>query len=565
MARDLLTRGAMRKLAVALALSLLPVACVVQPEDDGFEDSSEDEAVARPREGTPEALAILSLVNERDAASLKSGTGLSTRVINGLVERRLFKTVADVDAVPYVGSASIQRLLTMATREGYLAEQRAKKLDVIFSPQTTDTHTARIAKEIAATRSTIDLAMYSLSDGGVIKALSDAAARGVKIRVIYDGASEDRKLTGSALASSTSGKLERAGMDVRWVNKIMHHKFAILDGARVISGSGNWSSGAATRYDENTLFFSGYPELTKRLQREFETLWTSSRDLTLTTPAAVTPTTPIAESELREDPNTHATFTSPNFTAKGDTFYTNNGDTVSTMLVQAIRDAKTSIHVASGHLRSRPVAEALIEKRKTAPTVDIKVMLDGQEYISRTSHNYQLKELEQCLAAATTEARKQDCIDKGFLFGLQVADAGVAVRYKYYAYRWDVSYAKQMHHKYFVIDGRKLLTGSYNLSDNAEHDTFENVLTFEGAEFASLIDGYEANFAKLWELGRSEGRLDALKTVVASGATIPLVFEPVTLDWSEVTALKSLIRDNCPEADSEAFRTDPVAHQVCSR
>jgi len=559
----------MRKLAVALALSLLPIACVVQEGDeDGVEDSSEEEAIARPREGTPEALAILSLVNERDAASLKSGTGLSTRVINGIVERRLFPTVAAVDAVPYVGAASIQRLLAMATREGYLAEQKTKKLEVIFSPQPIDpslTHTARIVKELAATKKTIDLAMYSLSDSAVMKALADAMARGVKVRVIYDGASEDRKLTGDALASSRSGQLERAGADVRWVNKIMHHKFAILDGGRVISGSGNWSTGAATRYDENTLFFSGYPEITKRMQREFDLLWTYSRDFSLTMPAAVTPVTSISDSELREDPNTHATFTSPNFTAKGDTFTTNRGNTVSTMLVAAIRDAKTSIHVASGHLRSRPVAEALIEKHRTAPSVDIKVMLDGQEYISRTSHNFQLKELEQCLAVATTETRKSDCLDKGFLFGLQVADAGIDVRYKYYAYRWDVSYAKQLHHKFLIIDGRKLLTGSYNLSDNAEHDTFENVLMFEGAEFTALASAYEANFAKLWELGRNEGRLDALKTVVTSGATIPLVFEPLTLDWAEVTSLKSLIRDNCPEVDSEAFRTDPIGHQLCPR
>jgi phosphatidylserine/phosphatidylglycerophosphate/cardiolipin synthase-like enzyme len=394
------------------------------------------------------------------------------------------------------------------------------------------------------------------------------------VRVVYDGASEDRKLTGDALAGSTSGRLEKMGIEVRWVNKIMHHKLAIVDGprdalteaktARVISGSGNWSGGAATRYDENTLFFTGYPEVTLRLQREFDTLWEHSRPIG--TLDAVTPrANAIDDSELPLDPTTHATFTSSNFTPKNDTFYGNGNDTVSTMLVEAIRNAKKSIHVASGHLRSRPVSEALIAKHKASPTIDIQVLLDGQEYISRTSHTYQVKELETCLAAATTESQKRNCVDKGFLFGLQVADAGVAVRYKYYAYRWDVSYAKQMHHKYFVIDGEKLLTGSYNLSDNAEHDTFENVLTFEGIEFKALVASYEANFKKLWELGRNEGRLDALKTVVTTGATIPLVFEPLTIDWSEVTALKALIRENCPDADSEPFRTAPASHQLCER
>lgn len=570
-----------RTMRLALALLLLPLACVsVSDEVDGVDDETESEeaaATARPREATHEALAILALVNDRaqTAATIRAGTSLSTRVTTGIVEGRPYKTIAALDAVPFVGPATLQRLLAMATREGHLADQRAKKLDVIFSPQTLEaSHVARVAKTLGEARSSIDVAMYSLSDAGAIKALGDAASRGVKVRVVYDGASDDRKLTGDALASSTSGRLEKMGIEVRWVNKIMHHKLAIVDGpreslaeaksARVISGSGNWSGGAATRYDENTLFFSGYPEVTLRLQREFDTLWAHSRPIGASD--AVTPrATPITDADLPDDPTTHATFTSNNFTPKGDTFFTNSGDTVSTMLVAAIRDAKKSIHVAAGHLRSRPVAEALAEKRRNAPAVEIQVLLDGQEYLSRASHDVQLDELETCLAGATTEAKRRDCTDRGFLFGLQVADAGVSVRYKYYAYRWNVSYAKQMHHKYMVIDGAKLLTGSYNLSDNAEHDTFENVLELDGPEFAALVASYEANFKKLWELGRDEGRLDALQSVVKTGATIPLVFEPLTLDWAEVTSLKALIRANCPEADSEPFRTAPAAHQLCER
>lgn len=43
------------------------------------------------------------------------------------------------------------------------------------------------------------------------------------------------------------------------------------------------------------------------------------------------------------------------------------------------RDADESIWVGSGHLRSRPVAEALIAKRAADPMIDIRVYLDGQE------------------------------------------------------------------------------------------------------------------------------------------------------------------------------------------
>src|SRR4030095_10616560 len=123
------------------------------------------------------------------------------------------------------------------------------------------------------------------------------------------------------------------------------------------------------------------------------------------------------------------------------------------------------------------------------------------------------------------------CLDKGFLLGFQVAQSGIAVRYKYYAYRWDHSYADQMHHKVLIIDGRELYTGSYNLSDNAEHNTFENMLVFRGPEFAGLAAESEKNFASMWGTGRAAGLLDALLAKIKTASTIPIVFDPMALTW----------------------------------
>src|SRR5690606_41326124 len=71
-------------------------------------------------------------------------------------------------------------------------------------------------------------------------------------------------------------------------NKIMHHKFMIIDGPRreleraatatLVTGSANWSDAAATRYDENTLFLQGHAVLLLRMQGEFNLLWEHSRD-----------------------------------------------------------------------------------------------------------------------------------------------------------------------------------------------------------------------------------------------------------------------------------------------
>ena len=74
----------------------------------------------------------------------------------------------------------------------------------------------------------------------------------------------------------------------------------------------------------------------------------------------------------------------------------------------------------------------------------------------------------------------------GLESGARHGKSGIDVRYKYYAYRWNASYAKQMHHKYFVIDKKILFTGSYNLSHSGERNA-ENVLEIRDAELAERL------------------------------------------------------------------------------
>ena len=175
-----------------------------------------------------------------------------------------------------------------------------------------------------------------------------------------------------------------------------------------------------------------------------------------------------------------------------------------------------------------------------------------------------MEELEECLVAAgTSESKIRSCNDKGFLWGFIVGESNIDVRYKYYAYRWSATYAKQMHNKYMIIDGDELWTGSFNLSDNAEHNTFENMLMFRGAANADIVAQYEASFETLWETGRAEGLLAELIAEIDEGGAFPIVFDSMALVHAEIDDLKDRIRDACPAVNSEAFRTNPAAHQTC--
>jgi phosphatidylserine/phosphatidylglycerophosphate/cardiolipin synthase-like enzyme len=292
-------------------------------------------------------------------------------------------------------------------------------------------------------------------------------------------------------------------------------------------------------------------------------MWEHSKDLVSNSSLVFEASTfRVVDETIVEDPGIHGFFTSDNFKVTYTTFTVNGASRISDELVRAIGAAEERIHIASGHLRSRPVSEALMQKRAEDPEIDIQIYLDGQEYVSDSTNDDQIEARDTCLAQATTESQKRACVDKSFLYGLEVERAGIDVRYKYYAYRWDAGYAAQMHNKFLIIDDA-LYTGSYNLSDNAEHNTFENMLLFKGPEFADLVEAYEEKFQELRVQG--EGLLEPLRQKIDVDATIPIVFPAMSLSWAEVRDLKSLISKECPAVNSAAYRTDPVAHQVCTK
>lgn len=588
----------MRRLTAVLGvLSGLVVtlpACSDVEIEDGIDDAfPSGKADGGLDEGSPDALGLLALVNDptTTAATLRSGAKVTTRVANnvtryrdgadgtfGTADDNLFDTLAELDAIPYVGPATLAALVEYARDRGFID---GTQIDVVFSPQVAaSAHTARIAQMIREAKHSVDVAMYSYSDAAIGQALADAVARGVKVRFLFETANKDKNLTDpAARAASKSGRLETAGIDVRYVNKILHHKFAIIDGprddasraatAKLVSGSANWSSTGGTLYDENTFFVQNSRELASAFQHEFDALWRGSRDYS--GPAAPQPssTAGISPDDAPDEPGVDALFTRANFTPGGSdgTTWKVNPDSfaIADVFVDAIARAETSIHVASGHLRLRPVADALIAKKLARPDLDIRVYLDQQEWISTAGHAAQLTEVAECEAAATTDAQRRACSYNDFLFSKALVDAGIDVRFKSYAYRWNATYAIQMHSKYMIVDGAELLSGSYNLSMNAEHATFENVLHVRGPQFATLVGSFEDNFETMWNTSREDGTLDRLRSQISTDATIPLVFPPMSLTWSEFEQLRSLIRTNCRLADSTEYRSNPSAHKVCPR
>ena len=254
-------------------------------------------------------------------------------------------------------------------------------------------------------------------------------------------------------------------------------------------------------------------------------------------------TTSVERPNLEDVDGLDVALTSDNFTTYvssryGATFRVRTGyNTVADRLVRLINEAEESIWIASGHMRSRPIADALKAKHLTNPELDIRIYLDGQNISVAGSKGDQIRKLAECLEAAAGRASKeQKCYDVGYYFSYELGDAGMDVRYKYYAFRWNYSYAVQMHHKYIIVDGETVASGSYNFSDNAEHNTIENVVIYSANRYPELVASFVNNFESIWTTG--EGLLEELITVVETDDTFPIVFDSMALELDRSDAFK---------------------------
>lgn len=130
-----------------------------------------------------------------------------------------------------------------------------------------------IVTEFAAATETIDVAIYTFTSANIQAALANAMANNnVAVRVVADAGQSttiDDQITAMAA-------LEAAGADVQLKNGfgggIMHHKFAVIDGQTVLTGSFNWTRSAEYDNDENLLVLSD-PNLATAYHDAFQELW----------------------------------------------------------------------------------------------------------------------------------------------------------------------------------------------------------------------------------------------------------------------------------------------------
>lgn len=117
----------------------------------------------------------------------------------------------------------------------------------------------------------VEICVFTITDDRIAEVILETAARDVAVRIITD---DDKSLD----AGSDISRIKSRGVPVRCDRSEyhMHHKFAVIDGQTVLTGSYNWTRGAANNNEENLVVLQD-SRLAGEFHTVFERLWQEFR------------------------------------------------------------------------------------------------------------------------------------------------------------------------------------------------------------------------------------------------------------------------------------------------
>jgi len=141
-----------------------------------------------------------------------------------------------------------------------------------------------LVKLLDQARESLDIAVYTFTNRKLAAAVLRAHKRGVKIRLILDGNDESDYSKGFYLRqrgvavryarglAKPSHKKHKKRFYQKRKYGLMHHKFAVVDGKWVATGSFNWTASAQNWNYENLLIIKS-STLARKFSAEFDRIW----------------------------------------------------------------------------------------------------------------------------------------------------------------------------------------------------------------------------------------------------------------------------------------------------
>ena len=285
-----------------------------------------------------------------------------------------------------------------------------------------------IIEAIDEAQSSVDIAVYALNLEDVADALRRADQRGVDVRLVIEsdnaGEPEVQALLGAGIAIHADQR-----------PPLMHHKFIVIDGAEVWTGSMNLTGGAAFQDNNNLVRIASTP-LAEDFTGEFNEMFEQDR---------------FGALSLEDTP-----YTSLEVSGVPLEVLFSPEDGVAARILDLIDEAEFSLEFAAFSLTSNAVADRLIAAAERG--VQVRGVMETTQ-VGGTGSEY-----------------------------ARLRQAGLDVRLDGNPFN--------MHHKFFLVDSAMVATGSYNFSASAEERNDENMLIIHDPGLARL---YLEEFVRLFE------------------------------------------------------------------
>jgi phosphatidylserine/phosphatidylglycerophosphate/cardiolipin synthase-like enzyme len=320
--------------------------------------------------------------------------------------------------------------------------------------------TTHLCDFIAGTEHTLDCAIYDLREPKVLQALSTLVKSGKRLRIAYDaskdrrgGLSADPKPAGSAAAIEAAGLMPCATA-VHNGGHLMHDKFLVRDGAKVWTGSANFTPGGLGLQDNNCLVIES-AELASAYAATFEELLAQHHQhaskATAQAPRSIT---------------VHGTSVTPFFTPAA-------GEGIESTVIQALGQAH-NVRLIAFLVSDQGMLDALARFQPAG--MDIRGVFDP---------------------GGMADAMRYKKGDLASFWFTKDPRFVAAPSHAYHPGENDF-----MHNKVLIIDDHLVVTGSYNFSENAEAND-ENVLLIDNRAVAAAYIQY---FDTLYATYKQEGK-----------------------------------------------------------
>ncbi len=394
-----------------------------------------------------------------------------------------------------------------------------------------------IADTISKANISVDLAVHELNLPRIAKAVAAKQQQGLQVRLIlentytrdlgiasetelgemderlrdraeevrsYIDINEDGKITPDELKERDALYiLNQAGVpliddtaDGSKGSGLMHNKYVLVDKKVLVTGSTNFTfsdvhgdrDAPDTRGNTNNLLVINSPELVQVYQQDFNQMWGDGpKGLPNSKFGAQKTFIPLQSIKIG-DVMVGVQF-SPAGAKVPDAAKTNG--TIS----QILGGATKSVHMALFVFSGQDIADALLSAKQNTPDLEIKGMFDP---------NFSYRDFSETLDmwGLTLASRLCTIEEVNNPWSAALTTIGVPVLPK----------GDKMHHKFGVVDGLTVITGSHNWSKAANSNNDENTLIFTSPVIAAH---YEREFDRMYKrsfLGPSKKLLEKIQT-----------------------------------------------------